>query len=203
MTAGRTVIGLSQHWGTPAVYVKAVRQVLGTIDLDPCSNEFSIVQARTEYRLPDHDGLRESWEARTIYVNPPYGSDKERGTRIRQWLAKCEEAYREYRSEVIALVPVATNTGHWKRHVWGAATAVAFLYDTRLKFLVNGSPSGKGAPMSCAMVYWGNHFEKFRGTFVEHGAVVDLRPLHRSVIVVPSREHPETLPLLARMTEAP
>jgi hypothetical protein len=178
MTAGRTVIGLSQHWGTPAVYVNAVRKVLGTIELDPCSNDFSIVKARVEYRLPAQDGLRESWNFRTIYVNPPYGSDKERGTRISQWLAKCEEAHARHGAEVIALVPVATNTGHWKRSVWCAATAVAFLYDTRLKFLVNGVASAKGAPMSCAMVYWGENFERFRDTFIQYGAVVDLRPLH-------------------------
>jgi len=178
MTAGRTVIGLSKDWGTPAVYVNAVRQVLGTIDLDPCSNKFSIVRARVEYRLPTQDGLRESWDFRTIYVNPPYGSDQERGTRISQWLARCEEAHSKHHAEVMALVPVATNTKHWKQHIWSAATSVAFLYDTRLKFLVNGVPSAKGAPMSCAMIYWGDKFEKFSGTFLKHGAVVDLRSLH-------------------------
>ena len=178
MTAGRTVIGLSQHWGTPEKYVSTVRRVFGgEVDLDPCSNEFSIVRAKVEYRLPKHDGLRESWNFRRIYVNPPYGSDMDRGTRIRDWLARCAEAHQRYQSEVLALVPVATNTKHWKQHVFGAATAVTFLYDTRLKFLVNGQRSGKGAPMSCAMIYWGANFELFQETFLEHGAVVDLRGL--------------------------
>lgn len=172
MTAGRTVIGLSQHWGTPPVYVDAVRNVLGAIELDPCSNKFSVVHARVEYRLPKHDGLNSSWNFKTIYVNPPYGSDPKRGTRIRDWLARCADAHRQHSSEVIALVPVATNTGHWKLHVWRAATGIAFLYDTRLKFLVDGQSSGKGAPMSCAMVYWGEHVDKFRDTFAEYGAVV-------------------------------
>jgi hypothetical protein len=175
MTAGRTVIGQSRDWGTPEKYVRAVRRVFGgRIDLDPCSNAFSIVRAKTEYRLPT-DGLKESWDFKYIYVNPPYGSDKDRGTRIRDWLALCAHAHKTYGSEVLALVPVATNTGHWKSHVWGAATAVTFLYDTRLKFLVDGHLVGKGAPMSCAMVYWGAHYDLFRTTFLEHGAVVDLR----------------------------
>jgi hypothetical protein len=178
MTAGRTVIGLSRDWGTPEKYVRAVKRVLGgEIDLDPCSNEFSIVHAKTEYRLPT-DGLKESWNFARVYVNPPYGSDKDRGTRISDWLARCADANKRYESEVLALVPVATNTGHWKDHVWGAATAVAFLYDTRLKFLVNGHLVGKGAPMSCAMVYWGTHYDRFQTTFLEHGAVVDLQGLH-------------------------
>jgi hypothetical protein len=184
MTAGRTVIGLSRDWGTPEKYVRAVRSVFhGEIDLDPCSNRFSIVHAKTEYRLPENDGLRESWNFRHIYVNPPYGSDKDRGTRISDWLARCSHAHEQYGAEVLALVPVATNTGHWKKHVWSAATSIAFLYDTRLKFLVNGDPNNKGAPMSCAMVYWGKAPSRFHEALIKHGAVVDVRELHGKVQV--------------------
>ncbi len=178
MTAGRTINSKSWDWGTPKKYVNAVRRVFGgNIDLDPCSNEYSIVGAKTEYRLPEHDGLAESWDYRTIYVNPPYGSDKEHGTNIRRWLYRCAEAHMKYGSEVLALVPVATNTGHWKNYVWTQATAVCFLYDTRLRFLVNGEDEGKGAPMSCAMIYWGENYDKFFSVFLEFGAVTDLRPL--------------------------
>ena len=178
MTAGRTVNSLSQDWGTPRKYVGAVRDVFGgEIALDPCSNPHSIVHARTEYLPPQNDGLRDSWDFPTIYVNPPYGADKKRGTTIRHWLRRCAEAHEKHGSEVLALVPVATNTGHWKSYVWGRATAVCFLYDTRLRFLVNGRNAGKGAPMACAMVYWGNAFERFADVLSEFGAVVDLRPL--------------------------
>lgn len=178
MTAGRRLNTLSQEWGTPEKYVNAVREFFGgRVALDPCSNEYSIVGAQTEYCLPMHDGLRETWDFPTIYVNPPYGIDKERGTSIKKWLCRCATAHKEYRSEVLALVPVATNTGHWKRYVFGKATAVCFLYDTRLKFLVNGQNGGKGAPMACAMVYWGKEFDQFDAIFAKFGAVVDFRPL--------------------------
>ena len=178
MSAGRTLNTLSQAWGTPPKYVDAVRQFFdGQIDLDPCSNPYSIVLARVEYQLPRHDGLHESWNFPNIYVNPPYGIDKERGTSIKQWLLRCANAHREHRSEVLALVPVATNTGHWKKSVFGAATAICFLSDTRLKFLVHGRNGGKGAPMACAMVYWGKDFNRFLTRFSPFGAVVDLRPL--------------------------
>jgi len=178
MSAGRRVNSLSQDWGTPRKYVDAVRQAFGgTIMLDPCSNHYSIVHAVTEYRLPDHDGLRESWDFPSIYVNPPYGADRKTRTTIRHWLRRCAEAHERHGSEVLALVPVATNTGHWKAYVWGRATAVCFLYDTRLRFLVNGKDAGKGAPMSCAMVYWGKAYQRFADVFARFGAVVDLRPL--------------------------
>ncbi len=178
MTAGRNIKSISQTWCTPPKYVCAVRKVFGgTIALDPCSNPQSIVRAEVEYQLPDRDGLRSSWDYPTIYVNPPYGADRKCGTTIKDWLRRCARAREECGSEVLALVPVATNTKHWKDYVFGVADAVTFLYDTRLKFLVNGIDGGKGAPMSCAMIYWGDHIERFEGIFLPFGAVVDLRRL--------------------------
>ncbi len=181
MTAGRTIRTLSQHWGTPGKYVDAVRKVFGgTIDLDPCSNEFSGVGAKNAYQLPEQDGLSESWNFPRIFVNPPYGIDHERKTSIKHWLERCATAHAGHAAEVLALVPVATNTGHWKKHVFGRAAAVCFLYDTRLRFLIDGRDEGKGAPMSCAMVYWGASYQTFFDVFLAHGAVVDLRPLRDS-----------------------
>jgi hypothetical protein len=175
MTAGRKIVADNKDWGTPRKYVEAVKQCFGgTIELDPCSNKYSIVNAQIEYSLPKNDGLRESWNYRTIYVNPPYGIDRQHGRTIRDWLRKCEEANRACGAEVIALVPVATNTGHWKKFIYGKATAICFLYDTRLRFLENGKDGGKGAPMSCAMVYWGNNFARFSEVFMPFGAVVNL-----------------------------
>lgn len=54
-------------------------------------------------------------------------------------------------AQVIALIPVATNTRHWKESVFTRARAVCFLADTRLRFLEAGQDLGKGAPMACAM----------------------------------------------------
>lgn len=178
MSAGRTVNTLSQSWGTPHKYVEAVKLVFGGhIDLDPCSNAHSVVHAKIEYRLPELDGLRESWNFPTIYVNPPYGTDKDRGTSIKTWLGQCVHAHEQFGSEVIALVPIAANTAHWKKCVFTKAAAICFLYDTRLRFLENGKDTGKGAPMACAMIYWGTHYERFYNVFIEHGAVVDISNL--------------------------
>ena len=172
MTAGRKVNSQSVNWGTPVKYIDAVRTALaGKICLDPCSNQWSLVDAELEWQLPC-DGLASEWNYQTIYVNPPYGSDRERGTTIKDWLRKCANAHEQYGAEVIALIPVAPNTKHWKDYIWPKACAIAFLYDTRLKFLVSGVSGGKGAPMACAMVYWGKQFSTFQDVFLEFGAVV-------------------------------
>lgn len=179
MSAGRSVNSKSVDWGTPRKYVRAVKKVFGgEIELDPCSNEYSIVEAKTEFILPKNDGLSEEWDYKTVYVNPPYGADRERKTTIKHWLHKCAISREKYGSEIIALVPVATNTKHWKESVFTKADAICFLYDTRLKFLENGEDGGKGAPMSCAMIYWGDNYKKFFEVFIEFGAVVDISNLH-------------------------
>ena len=179
--AGRSVHSQSQDWCTPPQYVNAVKQVFGgEIELDPCSNPASVVNAKCEFMLPKTDGLTQEWNYRSIYVNPPYGSDRTRGTTIRNWLAKCASSRTTYGSQIIALVPVATNTSHWKKYVFGSADAVCFLFDTRLRFLVNGTTDNKGAPMACAMVYWGDNYPAFETVFTEYGAVVSLEALKRA-----------------------
>lgn len=180
MTAGRNnAESLSNHWCTPPKYVDPVRDFFsGSIGLDPCSSDYSIVGAEIDFQLPQTDGLAVPWDYKTIFVNPPYGADRKRRTTIKDWLEKCSRSHLEYGSEILALVPMATNTSHWKLYVWKTAACVAFLYDTRLKFLINGQGQNKGAPMSCAMVYWGHRIERFYDVFVPFGAVVDVRHCH-------------------------
>lgn len=189
MTAGRHVNTLSQSWGTPPKYVNAIKQFWnGHIGLDPCSNEYSVVHADIEYLLPKNDGLKEEWNSKTIYVNPPYGSDRERGTTIKDSLAKCVNSHKKYGADIIALVPVAPNTGHWKKFVFGQANAICFLYDTRLRFLENGQDVGKGAPMACCLIYWGTDIERFMEHFLEYGATVDISSLQSKNIGLDRKE---------------
>ena len=174
MTAGRNSISKNKNWCTPQKYVKAVKKFFdGEIDLDPCSNKNSIVSAKYEFMLPFQDGLKETWNFKKIYVNPPYGRDKERGTSIKDWFKKIVEAYNNG-SEILTLVPVATNTSHWKEYVFPVAKSICFLYDTRLKFLIDGKEDNKGAPMSCCIIYYGTQTNKFYNIFSTYGAVVKL-----------------------------
>lgn len=173
MTAGREPISETKDWCTPPEYVDAVRRVfIAGIGLDPCSNAHSTVGADRQI-TPPANGLAVPWDASTVYVNPPYGRDKARGTTIRDWLAKCSEAALAG-SQVLALVPVATNTRHWRDHVF-AATSICFLKVPRLKFALAGEAVPKGAPMACAMVYWGDRgpgILRFRTVFGAFGAVL-------------------------------
>ena len=103
-------------------------------------------------------------------------------------LAKCVSAHKNYGADVIALVPVAPNTAHWKRFVFGQASSICFLYDTRLRFLENGKDTGKGAPMACCLVYWGNEKDRFIEHFLDYGATVDISNLLRCEIGIDRKE---------------
>jgi len=178
MTAGRKINTLTKDWCTPRKYVDAISEFYDNrIDLDPCSNEDSIVNARVEYQLPRKNGLKMSWDYQKIYVNPPYGLDKEQNTSIKDWIRLCAQAHQQHDSDVLALIPVAVNTRHWKEYIFGKANSVCFLADTRLKFIINGDEENKGAPMACAMVYWGKDTEKFYNIFSKFGAVVNITNL--------------------------
>lgn len=170
MTAGRQVISTVKNWNTPIEYVVAIKEFFGgTISLDPCSNEYSVVNAEVSYSLPV-DGLVESWDYKFIYVNPPYGRNGK--TSIRDWLLKCADAGKN--SEVIALIPVATNTRHWQNNIFLTASSICFLKVARLKFWLEGKPVDKGSPMSCCLVYWGKDKQKFETMFSSFGKVIHI-----------------------------
>lgn len=174
MTAGRTQNTLSTSWCTPMKYVQSINQFYNNnIELDPCSNDDSIVNAKVKYIYPINDGLKDSWDYKNIFVNPPCGRDKDHKTSIKDWLKRCYESSLN-ESEVLALIPVATNTSHWKEYIFNKATGICFLSDTRLKFRIDGNENNKGCPVACCMVYWGNYFERFKDIFGTYGAVISL-----------------------------
>jgi hypothetical protein len=168
LTAGRNSGYNKIDWNTPQKYVDAILAVFGEVDLDPCSNDNSIVPAYYKYILP-MDGLKLNWNCFRTYVNPPYGRNPD-GTTIYDWLKKChDEVVENPVRSVMALIPVATNTKHWKEFVFNA-NVICFLEDTRLKFRINDSEDNKGSSMACAMVLWGNKYEaKFIEVFNSHG----------------------------------
>lgn len=171
MTAGRKSTYNKTDWNTPEKYVKAVLDVFGEIDLDPCSNKNSIVPAHQKYILPKNNGLIDDWNYNRIYVNPPFGRGLD-GTTIYNWLEKCYVNSQMGRN-IIALIPVATNTKHWKEFVF-KSNVICFLSDTRLRFRVNGNENNKGASMACSMIYYGKDKFKFKNVFNNHGFCIEI-----------------------------
>jgi len=57
---------------TPEKYIEAARLTMGSIDLDPASNEFAQKTVKaTTYYTKEENGLDKNWDG-NIFLNPPY-----------------------------------------------------------------------------------------------------------------------------------
>ena len=169
MTAGRNAISTKKEWNTPPKYASIIHAFFnGKLELDPCSNEFSTIQSKIKYTLPT-DGLKESWNFKSVFVNPPFGRNPDKTT-IYDWILKGVEAD----TEILYLIPVATNTKHFKNLIFKHGCGICFLEDTRLKFWSEGSEDKKGAPMACCFVYFGKNYDKFNSYFNEYGKCFEI-----------------------------
>ncbi|MGL5083729.1 MAG: hypothetical protein ACRC8A_19780 [Microcoleaceae cyanobacterium] len=71
----------AEHY-TPAPFVESSRKVMGSIALDPASCELAnqVVQAQRIFTSIE-DGLTQSWEASTVFLNLPRGKLRKEGDR--------------------------------------------------------------------------------------------------------------------------
>ena len=153
------------EWYTPAWLWRAAAEVMGGIDLDPCSNsrDEPAVPAATIYTKED-DGLVNPWHGR-IYLNPPWG----RG--IERWVNKCLAEYHSGRvTAAVLAVPASTET-LWFRPLWAHTICFA---QGRCYFIdgETGVVPDKGGPTPVAYAYLGVSPERFARTFSQFGAVV-------------------------------
>jgi len=157
----------NNEWYTPAEYIEAARNVLGTIDLDPASSAEAntCVHARTYYTAND-DGLQYPWLG-NVWMNPPYASGL-----INQFVEKlAAHATTGDISNAIVLVNNATET-EWFRQLINVATCVCFP-QSRVKFW---KPNGDtGAPLQGqAIIYIGSKRDSFLKEFCKFGWCSDI-----------------------------
>lgn len=150
------------EWYTPPEYIKAARDVLGTIELDPATSKLAqkTVKAKRFYTIDD-DGLSKAW-AGAVWMNPPYTSDL---------VVKFTEKLRTHHAsgdvpQAIVLVNNATET-KWFQELAAVSTAACFPAG-RIKFLdEDGKP---GAPLQGqACIYLGSNGATFCSRFKEFG----------------------------------
>lgn len=175
------------NWNTPQIVVDALLRGWGSIALDPCANEGSVVPAALRVMLPTperlavpqprgvrlDDGLAFDWDVigpRLVYVNPPFGL-KGKGGGATPWLRK---AAATQVAEVVMLLPSRTDTAAFHDYIFGRCDALCFwkgrlrFFDPRLDFSV----SRDFAPFPTVFVYFGSSPEKFAAAFEPHGKVL-------------------------------
>jgi phage N-6-adenine-methyltransferase len=142
-------------WHTPPEVIEAVVNVLGTIDLDPCSNTGHANVPAAQHFTTENDGLAQSWTGK-VYMNPPYGKG------IGAWVEKLAESHETGDvPEAIALLPARTDTV-WLRRLRDYPRCFV---SGRLKF----SNADQGAPFPSVAVYLGKDVDLFTAAFAPLG----------------------------------
>src|SRR6266851_4367360 len=151
------------EWFTPVEIMEAVRDVLGTIDLDPasCAEAQQTVQA-TRYFTAENDGLKQEWAGR-VWLNPPFSHP----LNIHFVNKLIAEVASGRVSEAILLVNILPSA--WLNDALKACSAVCFTRD-RLRFT---HKSGKVQTNShvLSIFFFGPDVEKFARRFAEFGCV--------------------------------
>ena len=152
----------NNEWYTPKEFIDAARMAMGSIDLDPASNDIAneVVQAETYYTI-ETNGLDKDW-CGNVWLNPPYASDL-----IDKFVDKLVEQVEIGNvSQAVVLVNNATETG-WFSKLVHIANALCFP-KSRVKFYM---PDGKtGAPLQGqAVLYIGNKPRNFVEAFRDLG----------------------------------
>lgn len=146
------------EWYTPAEYIEAAREVMGSIDLDPASNELAnkTVKAQTFYTA-EINGLNKEWFG-NVWLNPPYSASLVQ--------AFAEKVISSNFQQAVILVNNATDTA-WFRKLIEKANAILFTTGRIRFYKMDGE---KGAPLQGqAFIYYGDRVEKFLEVFSKFG----------------------------------
>jgi len=150
----------NNEWYTPADYIEAAREVMGSIDIDPASNDIAQETVKAAvYYTAETNGLDKEWRG-NVWMNPPYASDL-----IGKFIDKLVGELPNI-EQAIVLVNNATET-EWFGKLISRSSAVCFPR-SRVKFYM---PDGKtGAPLQGqAVIYFGEHKERFAEVFSGKG----------------------------------
>jgi site-specific DNA-methyltransferase (adenine-specific) len=114
----------SDEWSTPQDFYDRLNIQFG-FTLDPCATKDN--HKCDKYFTIEDDGLKQSWEGGTVFVNPPYSN-------IAAWLEKAWKETRNSKKQtcVVCLIPSRTDTKYWHQYVM--ESDIIYFVKGRLKF---------------------------------------------------------------------
>lgn len=154
----------SNEWYTPKKYIKAAKQVMGGIDVDPatCDKANETVGAKKIY-TKDDDGLQYDWPG-LVWLNPPYGR------LVKKFVGKLIEQYEGgITKEAVLLINSHATDTKWFQPLWDY---ILCFTDHRVNFISPTDDSPAGSTHGSIFVYMGHNKQKFAEVFREFGKVV-------------------------------
>lgn len=164
ITHGTQGSGMDE-WYTPEKYIESARKVLDGIELDPASSDVAqeTVQADRYFTIADN-ALQKSWKARSVFMNPPYSTEK-----VFDFISKLrDELISGDIGSAILLTNSLTDTS-WFHIAEEVAASICFTRG-RIKFIKDGE-EGASPTFGQAFFYFGDEPEKFKEHFLEYGFI--------------------------------
>ncbi|WP_422759564.1 DNA N-6-adenine-methyltransferase [Microcoleus anatoxicus] len=178
-------------WRTPNTkdqpVVSLVRQALGEIWLDPCSNSgsSSTIPAAVRYYKND-DGLapQNIWN-KTVFINPPFSDPL-------PWVERCcLEIARGNVSAAIMLLKSGTVSNVGTGELISRYASAVCHWRGRINFLNDDGYAVKGSDFDCVLVYFGDRLDLFRKAFAGRGTISTIDN-HYSSVNKKYQQQPET-----------
>ena len=150
---------------TPAKYVNAVRDVLGTIDLDPASCDVAqqTVKASRYFTIED-DGLQQEWHGQ-VFLNPPYYR-----ALIAAFVAKLLADFKAGRVREAILVTNSDTSTKWWHDAFRSCSAICFT-KSRIWFEHRSEAELPKPLFGSTFFYFGDDVPKFAGRFASIGCL--------------------------------
>ena len=176
MTMTQPMQVLTSHetaeWYTPPFVIELVRQVLGTIDLDPASDAIPQKWIRANTYLSAL-GLMLEWNATAVFCNPPYGKAVYEGksqSNQALWSAKMVHEFGVGRFNEGILLINSTHGYKWYEELWTRYTCC--LARERIRFIKPDGTVGGQAKRGQTFVYFGEDDWRFAEVFRSLGRIV-------------------------------
>jgi len=161
----------TNEWYTPPKIIAAVREVLGSIDLDPASHPLpqKWIHAGRYFTAVD-DGLSHEWIANTLFMNPPYGKT---GVKSNQdtWMQYLISQLPTI-DACIALTKTVPGYVWWDdlfNYDWPGPMCIT---EGRLSFVAPDEYTYGKSKMATSFWYSGPNWNVFRTVFSEIGRVI-------------------------------
>lgn len=136
----------SEEYRTPQELFDRLDEMFG-FTLDPCAAPWN-AKCEKYYTIEDN-GLEQSWQGETVFMNPPYGRN------IADWMEKAYTESKNNDATVVVLVHSRTDTRWW--HDWAMKANQIWFIKGRLSFDNPDGEDGYKAPFpSCILVYQEN-----------------------------------------------
>lgn len=168
----------SDEWYTPANYVELVRDVLGSIDLDPASSlKAQTVVGATLWYGKAEDGLAHDWAGR-VFLNPPYSNPAPFVAKLLEALGTGDVP------EAIVLTNNTTDT-EWAQSLLDASAAVCFTRGRIAFDQVDKEGRRTEIPntrQGQIFFYLGNDADSFVEAFEEFNFDADKEPIRNAIL---------------------